>query len=146
MSIASQHEAAAKAAFPELWPDNLRELSPDARAALAFSRQQALTRVGAAIAAYELAGDEEAHEEALGQATIGVAEDEGIALADFTIGLPEDAAMVLQVITTISYVDTEGRTVYVVRTMGEGQRTSWLGMCVLTQDYLLNWRAEPEEG
>lgn len=123
---------AAKAAYPELWPDSGEEPrgyeSSAGKANLAVRRQAALGRVVKALEIYEGAVGEEA---AIEQAEVVTP------LTDFVVGLPEDAAMVQQVLTTVTYLNHEGQTAYVVRTMGEGLRTSWLGMCVLTQDYLL---------
>lgn len=120
---------AAQAAFPELWPSE-EPKDPSTRAGLAIARQQAMDRAGNAIAAFEasVAGDEEGDPAVMG---------------DLAIEMPEGAAMLLQTLVTIAYIDEEGRTAYVVRTMGEGMRSSWLGMCVLTQDYLLKLPALP---
>lgn len=120
-------EAAAKAAYPELWPEDWEQLPASHRASLTITRQGAIGKVTAAIQAYEAAATPEKED---GQA-------EQVPLADFSISMPDDAAMIQQVLTAITYIDTEGRTAYVVRTMGEGLRTSWLGMCALAQDYIL---------
>jgi hypothetical protein len=114
-------EAATKAAYPELWPDNWNELAPQNKASLAYHRQAAMDRARLAIEAYAERS----------------ADNSGLTAQEVTLGLPEDAAMIQQVLATITYIDNEGSTAYVVRTMGEGLRTTWLGMNVLTQDYLL---------
>lgn len=124
--------AAAKAAFPELWPAEdaytaFGRTPPFPPGELAYLRQDAVDRIIKAIEVLQQpeAAGEDSHEAG------------PIPLADFTIEMPDDAAMIQQVLTTITYIDNDGRTAYVVRTMGEGLRTSWLGMCVLTQDYIL---------
>lgn len=114
----AQLEAATKAAYPELWPDNWNELPAQNKASLAYHRQAAMERVSAAISAYGESGG-------------------GLTAQEVTLSLPDDAAMIQQVLATITYIDHEGTTAYVVRTMGEGLRTTWLGMNLLTQDYLL---------
>lgn len=121
MADADRLEAATKEAYPELWPDNFAELPPQNKASLAFHRQSAMDRISRAVEAY-------------GEQSSGGG---GLTAQEVTLGLPEDAAMIQQVLATIMYLDHDGDTAYVVRTMGEGLRTSWLGMNVLTQDYLL---------
>jgi phage tail protein X len=117
-------EAATKAAYPELWPDNWNELPPHNKASLAYHRQAAMERARVAIESYA-------------EANAGAAANSGLAAQEVTLALPDDAAMIQQVLATITYIDHEGATAYVVRTMGEGLRTTWLGMNALTQDYLL---------
>lgn len=112
-------EQATKEAYPELWPDNWQELPGQNKASLAYHRQAAMDRVAKAIESY------------------GAPQSGGLVSQEVTLELPEDAAMIQQVLATITYIDHEGSTAYVVRTMGEGLRTTWLGMNVLTQDYLL---------
>ena len=133
-------EASAKAAFPELWPDNAEKLGPEAQAGLVYQRQNAIDRTVAALAAYVDAepevetvdlpvGDVEAEPES--------EEGEGVLLDSVTLSLPEDAAMVQQTMTVLTYIDEQGRTAHAMHFTGDGQRTSWLGMCVLAQDYIL---------
>lgn len=114
-------EAATKEAYPELWPPYYDDLPAQNKASLAHHRQAAIERVRAAVQAY-------------GEQSAG---NSGLTAQEVTLALPDDAAMVQQVLATITYIDHEGSTAYVVRTMGEGLRTTWLGMNVLTQDYLL---------
>lgn len=134
-------EAAAKGAFPELWPDNAKELGMDAQAALTYQRQHAIDRMVAGLAAYEEVPDEEADapEPAATQPFLPEEgdEDDGRLLGSITMSLPDNAAMVTQTLTVLSFIDDDGRTAYGVQFTGEGQRTSWLGMCVLAQDYIL---------
>lgn len=134
--------AAAKAAYPELWPDSGDEpygySGPTGKATLARRRQAAIGRIGRALEAYG--------EHASEMPTDPDDDLSSIALADFAISLPEDAAMVQQVLTTVTYIDQEGKTAYVVRTMGEGLLTSWLGMSILTQNYLLGLPKAPGNG
>jgi hypothetical protein len=120
----SKIEAAAKAAFPELWPTTEEELSLPQRAARTFNRQYAIERITKAIEAYNEAPGE------MGDA-------DPVELANFGIELPSDAAIVQQVLTAITYVDNDGKMAYTVNTQGEGLLTTWLGMVVLTQNYLL---------
>ena len=141
----------AQAAWPELWPDNWSSLAPSDRLAYAGVRQTAIDRMAEALKAVAEASDEEVmrvkrQREAFNELRDLEADlDEKEAPAgkssltaeEVTIKLPEDAAMVQQVLATIVYVDHDGQTAYDVRTMGEGLRTTWLGMNVLTQDYLL---------
>ena len=139
-------EAAAKGAFPELWPDDLKDLGMDARAALTYQRQSAIDRMVAGLAAYEEVPDDT--EGALNPDSVNTPpiedvelpdeeSDEGRFLGSITMSLPENAAMVTQTLTVLSFIDEDGRTAYGVQFTGEGQRTSWLGMCVLAQDYIL---------
>lgn len=116
-------EQAAKAAYPELWPDNFAELPAPNKASLAYHRQAAMDRVKAGIEAYS--------ETSAGEPSL-------TSLQEVTLALPDDAAMVQQVLATIAYIDNDGQTAYVVRTLGEGLRTTWLGLNVLTENYLLN--------
>lgn len=129
-------KVAAKAAYPELWPEDANDFPiPGAagRAVMARHRTEVVDRITKALQAAE---------------EFGAAPDEGefevVPLGDFAISLPEDAAMVQQVLTTVTYIDNEGKTAYVVRTKGEGLLTSWLGMSILTQNYLLNLPSMPD--
>jgi len=118
----AQLEQATKAAYPELWPDDFDALPPQNKASLAYHRQAAMDRARAAIEAY---GEK--------RPASG-----GLTAQEVPIRLPGDAALVQQVLVTVAYIDTEGRTAYDVSTMGEGLMTTWLGMNTLTQHYLLN--------
>jgi hypothetical protein len=122
-------QRATQEAYPELWPDSWQDLPSQNKASLAFHRQAALDRVVKAVQAYE---------------QDPVATSPSLTAQEVTIALPEDAALVQQVLTGISYIDTEGRSAYIVRTMGEGLRTSWLGMLVLAQDYILKLPSIPD--
>jgi hypothetical protein len=106
--------AAAKAAFPALWPDE----EVENKAGYAFARTDALSVITKAIDAYEAAPT--------GDTTQVV-----------SLVMPPDAAMVQQTLATVSYLDREGRMAYSVRCIGEGPLSTWLGMGILTQDYLL---------
>lgn len=130
MTDSTKLEAAVKAAYPELWPDDWEQLPGLNKASLAYHRQAAMDRLRLGIEAYA-----EAQSEGGGSSP----------LADYSISLPEDAAMIQQVLTIVSYIDNDGRTAYVVRTMGDGLRTSWLGMCVLAQDYILKLPSVTDE-
>ena len=125
--------AATKAAYQELWPDDdfADRLSPPQKAGVAFNRQQAIDRTAKAIEAY-------------GQSMISTSDPQKVVLA-----MPEDLAMVQQVLATVVYLDKEGVTSYAVVKSGEGLMSTWLGMGVLTQDYLLqqhriDWQNGPE--
>jgi hypothetical protein len=117
-------DAAAKAAYPELWPDNWKDLPGQNKASLAFHRQAALDRVTAALEAYQGTEGEKA---AL----------EGDRPHAITLAVPSDAAMVQQVLGIIAYLTEDGQTAYAVLSSGDGLRASWVGMCAIAQDYLL---------
>jgi hypothetical protein len=117
MASAERIEAAAKAAYPELWPEG--DVPMEHRAGLAIARQQAVTRIAAAVEAADSEGDSQ---------TLGKVD----------IALPDDAAMVQQTLTVVAFIDNEGRTAYSVFTTGEGLLASWVGMAALAQNYLLH--------
>jgi hypothetical protein len=118
---------ATKAAFPELWESG-SDVHDDAlkgmeASALATARQNALSRVGQAIAAYD--------ENVGGDPTPAI-----------MLVLPEDAAMLEQALVTLTYFDKDGKLSYSVQTMGDGVLSTWLGMGVLAQNYLLRQLTE----
>jgi hypothetical protein len=110
--------AAAKAAYPELWPEDPLKEADMPRGPLAFARQDAIERVGRALEAYENVKPE-------------------VGAGPVVLMPPEDAALVQQVLAVTSYIDNTGRTTYSVRCIGEGLSTTWLGMGVLAQNWLL---------
>mgnify|MGYP001572792488 CR=1 FL=1 len=137
--------AAAKAAYPELWPEDEKKWQLGARAALVHSRQAVIERVTNAVEAYEQATAStppQVFEIQLPSdaAMIQLPSDAAM------IQLPSDAAMIQQVLTVIAYLDGDGQTAYSVRTTGEGLISSWLGMCVLAQDYLLHLQRNGQGG
>lgn len=113
---------AAKAAFPELWPDEdaMQVLLQQhgGKGGLAIQRQAALGRVQAAL---EAAG----------------ADPAGDATQRVVLIMPDDAMMIQQTLAIITYIDESGKVAYSIRTLGEGLVSSWLGMNVLAQHYLL---------
>lgn len=144
MASLAKIEAAAKAAYPDLWPDDYNKLPGPTKAAITNMRQQATEIVVRALNAADQVEDSAPDGDEAPDTSGAIFNT----LADVTVALPQDAAMLEQVLTVVTYVAKDGRTAYVVRTMGEGLRTSWLGMLVLAQDYLLKlpaaWRAEDE--
>jgi hypothetical protein len=113
--------AAAKAAYPELWPDPVKGDGQPAGqwgpADLVYARQSAVDRILAAVEAYEAA-----------------AESSNLTV---TLGLPEDARMVQQAVSVVMYLDENGRSVFMFLSDGEGTISAWLGMTVLLQDHIL---------
>jgi hypothetical protein len=119
--------AAAKAAYPEFWPALHRA---EDMPMLTMQRQAIIDRIGAALEAAE------AHEP-----------DAPQGLQTLAIVVPQDAAMVQQSLTVLAYLDHNGETAYSVQALGEGLMSSWLGMGVLAQDYLLReMRQANDEG
>lgn len=132
---------AAQSAFPELWETPDSEVPKQHRGNLAMARQRALTITTDAVTGWE-AADEEVPAEVLEELEEISKES---AFGDIKVALPDDAAMVQQVLTVVTYLDNEGVTAYVVRTSGDGLMTSWLGMCMLAQNYLLHLPARESE-
>lgn len=145
MAEADRLLAAAKVMFPQLWETPDSEVPMGHKVALTMARQRAMDKVVAGIEAYHMHvdTDELPAEEVVAGATPVEAskpepQQEITPLGEFNVGLPSDAAMVQQVLVVITYIDNEGGTAHMIKTSGEGLRTTWLGMCVLAQDYLLN--------
>jgi hypothetical protein len=130
MASMDQILAASKAAWPMLWEDAGPDASAEERAAQMNARQASLDMMGKALdAAAEVPVEAEDVE--------GFPPTDGTLLGDWTLNLPEDTAMVQQILTMVCFINNEGRTAYAVRFMGEGLKTSWLGMATLAQDYIL---------
>lgn len=125
MTDANTTLTAAKAAFPELWPeeDAMQVVLQQhgGPGGLTIARQEVLDRVQRALDAVE--GNDE---DTIPPGTESI-----------TLQLPKDAKMVQQALAIVMYIDSEGRVAYSVRTIGEGVISSWLGMNVLTQNHLL---------
>jgi hypothetical protein len=112
---AARVEAAAKAAFPEFWSEDLEELKPQYKALVTIRRQEVIDKMVKGLESYEATRNP----------------------ATVVLEPPDGAAMVQQVLVTTMFIDNDGRTAYTVRCLGEGLLNSWLGMGVMAQDYLL---------
>lgn len=152
---ADKINAAAMAMFPELWEDANPDWGPGA---LAIARQQAVDRVAAGFAAVE-ALERPAEEEfvvpddlsSLDDTPAASGEDEpekparrlaqvsadGEGVPQVILNLPEGAKILQQSLTIAMYLDENGASAYTVACLGEGLTSTWLGMNVLCQDYLL---------
>jgi hypothetical protein len=105
--------AAATAAYPELFGENVPAAGGNP-ANRALVKQDILARIARAVKA---------------------ADDANPVIK---IAPPPDAQMVLQTLAAVTYLNEDGNTLFAVYTQGDGQLTSWLGMNVMTQDYLLS--------
>jgi hypothetical protein len=163
---ADKINAAAQAMFPELW----EEADPAwGQGALAVSRQHAIDRVTAGLAAIEALEEED--RSIIKPEEFDVPDDlsslndsepatpdegkpaptvqklatpgaDGEGVPTITLALPEGAQMLQQSLTIAMYLDDHGRSAYTVACVGEGLTSSWLGMNVLCQDFLLKQHHE----
>jgi hypothetical protein len=112
-------EAAAKAAFPELWEEDSAIVQMLPPAHLTMHRQQALDRAQKALAALQQA-----------EAATGSAEH-------IALHIPDDAAILQQTLAITTYIDKEGQEGYAVQIVGEGSMIRLLGMNLVCQEYLM---------
>lgn len=163
---ADKINAAAQAIFPELWSEANPDWMPGQ---LAIARQQAVERVVAGLAALDALAEEDASiikpEEFEVPDDLSTLNDSPAASSDeddesnmegqsslvgqdadgtptITLTLPEGAKMLSQSLTIATYLDDHGNTAYTVACVGQGLTSSWLGMNVLCQDYLLRQHRE----
>ena len=114
MTPAEQIEAAAKAAFPELWDEDGMMVRMLPAGMLAMHRQQAIDRAQKALEAMT------------GQPT------EHIALE-----IPSDSAVLQQTLAITTYLDKDGQEGYQVQVVGQGSMITLLGMNLVCQEYLM---------
>lgn len=113
-----QTTAAAKAMFPEAWPEGEEAMSPFQRGQLTMVKQNAIDRAQAGLEAVETGP---------------------------VIEYPDDAIMVEQTLIVFSYLDKDGNLAVGIRTRGEGTLTNWLGMADVAKHYLLTTKASSFE-